>query len=255
MFFIFSKVLDILISPLMWLIGMMLYGILVKRQRKTMLVAALVLLYLLSANGLSLLVFKYYEVEPTPYRDFTRRYDAAIVLGGFTDLEREPQDRVHTNSEADRLLHAIDLYRRGIVKRIILTGGSGSLTPLPGKEGRKAAELLRLLQVPDSVVWMETDSRNTHENAVFTEALLTCENLHKGSFLLVTSAVHMRRSLACFHKVGLTVQPFSTSMRYRPQRGNGLGKLLLPCTDSIARWDMLLHEWVGFISYKILGYC
>jgi len=91
---------------------------------------------------------------------------------------------------------------------------------------------------------------------VNTEQRLT-ELINKnGSFktvLLSTSAIHMKRSLLCFNKQGLDVIPFSVdraeSRKFYPD------ELLLPRATILSDWYHLIHEWVGVLTYKIVGYC
>ena len=70
---------------------------------------------------------------------------------------------------------------------------------------------------------------------------------------LITSAFHMRRSLACYRKVGLAIQPFTTDFyahkpRYTPDA------FLIPSVDAIGNWQKLIKEWIGLIAYKMAGY-
>jgi uncharacterized SAM-binding protein YcdF (DUF218 family) len=47
---------------------------------------------------------------------------------------------------------------------------------------------------------MESISRNTYENAVQTQRLIQEHGLSQ--IILVTTAIHLPRAMACFHKVG-----------------------------------------------------
>nr|WP_242478982.1 YdcF family protein [Hymenobacter sp. CCM 8763] len=99
---------------------------------------------------------------------------------------------------------------------------------------------------------METRSRNTHENALYTKELLAQHPEIKRT-VLITSAFHMRRAEGCFAKVGL--QPalfpagyYSIDRRYTP------ASLLLPAEEPLRLWGVLLHEMAGYLVYKLLGY-
>ena len=95
-------------------------------------------------------------------------------------------------------------------------------------------------------------SRNTHENALFLKPLLT-QIFRDGKFILITSAAHMKRAGACFHKQGIPVLLFSTD-RYSGPVKYDFDYLFLPSSATLFNWEKLIHEWVGMIGYLIMGY-
>lgn len=257
MFFVASKILEFLINPLFWVLALLIAAIRSSSERrKSKLLLATMALFVVAHNDfLSMQVMGWWEIAATPYASISRPYEVVIVLGGVTDMQREPRDRTHLNGEADRLVQAVDLYKRGLVRHILVTGGSGSVFDLPQTEAEVSRNLLLTLGVPDTAIWIEEKSRNTHENALYTKALLQSRGVDMSApQLLVTSAFHMRRSLACFEKEGLKVDSFATSMRYYEQRWYNPAIYLVPTYFATQRWDALIHEWVGFVMYKIKGY-
>ena len=99
----------------------------------------------------------------------------------------------------------------------------------------------------------ESESKNTYENAVYTKKILDSLNL-KGNFLLVTSGYHMPRAMAVFKKAGFTnLSPYITN------RSSGLRRftfdhLFIPNPGALIGLDMLIHEWIGYLTYKLKGY-
>ncbi len=164
----------------------------------------------------------------------------------------EEFDRLQFQRGADRLLQAIELYKRGFIKKIIFTGGSGVIFHPDDKEGTYAKRYLLTLGIPETDFLIENESRNTHENAVLTKQLIDQKNI-KGDYLLITSAFHMRRSLGCFEKSGIIATPYSTD-RYSGPRKFEFDHLFLPSVSALYNWNNLLKELVGFITYKIMGY-
>ncbi|MEZ5304442.1 MAG: YdcF family protein [Verrucomicrobiales bacterium] len=100
---------------------------------------------------------------------------------------------------------------------------------------------------------VESGSRNTRENAANTAALLGGE-AKTARCLLVTSAFHMRRAMACFECVGLDCQPFATD-----HRGGSPGRFspayLIPDPSGFSTWQLFVKEWAGMLVYRIIGYC
>jgi len=89
-------------------------------------------------------------------------------------------------------------------------------------------------------------------NRPWVKKILTDKTI-PDSCLLITSAYHMRRSAACFAKLGWKIDCFSVdfishSRKFTPD------VLFIPRVEAIGNWQTLIKEWVGMISYKLAGY-
>jgi uncharacterized SAM-binding protein YcdF (DUF218 family) len=71
--------------------------------------------------------------------------------------------------------------------------------------------------------------------------------------LLITSAFHMRRSLACYRKADLNIEPFTTDFYSHPRYFYPDG-LFIPSIDAMMLWHKLFKEWLGLAAYKVAGY-
>ncbi len=180
-----------------------------------------------------------------------KTYDAGIVLGGMLWYDQE-FDRLQFSRSTDRVIQAIELYKKGYIKKIVFTGGSGSILHQDKKEGVYARRFLLTMGIPELDIIIESESNNTRENAVFTKQVLEAQ-LPNGNFLLITSAFHMRRSLACFAKVNMPMEYYCTD-RYSGPRKFEFDYLFIPTSQAFEEWKMLIHEIVGFLVYKISGY-
>jgi uncharacterized SAM-binding protein YcdF (DUF218 family) len=105
--------------------------------------------------------------------------------------------------------------------------------------------------IPQERLILENESRNTYESAVNVPRLLKQEP--PGEYLLITSAFHLRRSVACFRKAGFKVDVFSTDFYTHP-RYFSPDILFIPSPDSIMTWQKLFKEWAGMVAYKVAGY-
>ncbi len=252
MFFILSKLLVFIISPLVWIIVLLLFSLLSKypNRKKRCLRWGLVLTVFFSNSFLFDECSRLWEVPATPFETL-KSYDAGIVLGGMSVYD-EDLDRAQFYRGVDRLIQTVELYKRGVIKKIIFTGGSGRLLHPEMKEGNYINRYLLYMGIPQKDFLIESESQNTRENALFTKVLLDKENI-KGNFLLITSAFHMRRSLGCFNKAGISTEPYSTD-RYAGPRKYEFDHLFIPNTSIIDNWNNLIHEITGFITYKIMRY-
>jgi uncharacterized SAM-binding protein YcdF (DUF218 family) len=252
MFFFLSKILFYLIMPITWILGLLVYGLLTKDpKRKRLSLGLAVGVLLIFSNSLLLNeAWLLWEKEPVPVKTLGL-YDAGIILTGFTSLEKSPHDRVYTNKGADRFLHTVMLYKTGHIRKIIVTGGLGLLRKIHYSEAAEVKTLLLLAGVPEADILLEDKSHNTHENAQFTRKLL---NRHPElqSFVLVTSAFHMRRASACFRKAGIAHTIFPADF-YASDRVVRF-EYLFPSEEALSQWSRLVREIAGYLIYKAAGY-
>ena len=145
----------------------------------------------------------------------------------------------------ERLVTAARLQRRlGIP--ILVSGGR--VPPTDTAIAPIAARFLVDLGIPSSMVLMESQSRDTYENALYS--LRICKQKGYTRPILVTSGYHMKRAVFCFQSVGLKVTPFPCGFTVWPEKPLHW-RLLLPSADSLQAVAMGLHEWMGRLYYWI----
>lgn len=253
MFFLLSKVLDFALLPTVWLLALLLMALLARPpQRRRWLLAALGLT-LLSTNTLlvnELLLA--WERPPVALAALPRHADAAVLLTGITAVNKSPHDRAYLGPGADRLTSALWLYRAGRVRRILISGGSGTVHAKAHTEAQDLATLLRLAGVPNAAIILEEKSRNTRENALFTQQLVAARP-ELDTLILVTSAFHLRRAQGCFAKVGLRPIAFPAGYRSTDRRATP-DFWLVPSPEALMNFSLLTHEVAGWLTYKVLGY-
>ena len=177
-------------------------------------------------------------------------YDYGILLGGMIDIESS-KESILFSSNNDRLLNTLDLFSKGIIKKILISGASGSLTS-ELKEAQILRKYLIKIGIPDTCVLAENSSKNTYENAIYSEKLLN--KIHPNQeirCLIITSDYHMRRSLACFKKTKLNVDPFVKKSKLEHF---DLEWIIIPQSSTLFSWKVLFHEIAGYYTYKIFNY-
>jgi uncharacterized SAM-binding protein YcdF (DUF218 family) len=252
MFFILSKVLTFIISPFVWLVCILTYAIFSKnknRKKKAFMISFIILIFF-SNTFIFEEVMRSWEIPAIKYEELPP-HDVGIVLGGLLSYDRK-MDRVQYNRGTDRLLQAVELYKKGKIEKIFFVGGSGSLVYKDTKEAPLVSRFLLTIGIPEKDLIFEGESRNTHENALFAKQILDQKSI-SGKYLLITSGFHMKRSIGCFQKQGITVTPFSAD-RYCGPRRFAPDILFLPSPAIIVSWENLIHEIVGYYVYKIAGY-
>jgi uncharacterized SAM-binding protein YcdF (DUF218 family) len=147
----------------------------------------------------------------------------------------------------------VQLYKLALIRKILISGGSGKLTEEDEPEADKFKKAMIMMGIPEDDILIENKTRNTYESAVEVKKMLDSLQIKAEDCLLITSAFHMRRSLACYRKAGLDIEPFSTDFYAHPRFFYPDG-LLIPSIDAIMLWHKLFKEWLGLAAYKIAGY-
>jgi uncharacterized SAM-binding protein YcdF (DUF218 family) len=131
------------------------------------------------------------------------RFDAIVVLGGGIDENGSLRPTTEPSSSSrNRTTCGVDLYQQGYAPTLVLTGGDARIF---GTGPQEAVEMKRWavrLGVPESATMIDTEARNTYENATGTKRLLGAS-----SILLVSSASHLPRAVPVFTKQGFRVTP------------------------------------------------
>jgi uncharacterized SAM-binding protein YcdF (DUF218 family) len=251
MFFIVSKVLAVLASPFTWILLLLICAWVVKKYRKQLLLVALATLYLFSNEFLFCEAMRAWEILPKKKTEIKQTYVYGIVLGGFASYDMA-YDRVGFHESSDRLFIALELYKAGTIKKIVISGGSASLRKPFIKEAEVVRNYLLKIGIPSDDIVVESESKNTYQNAVNTGKILSRYN-ENGPHLLITSGYHMRRAMGCFNKAGISVSDFSVDRVAGPRKWH-FEHLLIPNVYTLNSWNILFHEWIGYLSYWLKGY-
>jgi uncharacterized SAM-binding protein YcdF (DUF218 family) len=255
MLFPLSKVFWFLAQPSSLLTLALLYGLFalyrlhIERARRWLSVAALGIVLLGFAPLSEFLIA---PLEARFHRPNVEGADFAgvIVLGGAEDARAGPGDSLMGLNEAgERVTEAVALARRFPRAKIVYSGGSTDLIYVKPAEAHRAGKLLAALGIDEQRLVLEPISRNTHENAVMTRALITPKPGER--WLLVTSAWHMPRAIGCFRAVGFAVEPWPVD--YRTVRSLDLNTILLHMPEGLRRIDFAMREYVGLVLYRLSG--
>jgi uncharacterized SAM-binding protein YcdF (DUF218 family) len=169
---------------------------------------------------------------------------AIVVLGGGRQ-PRAPEYGGRTSpspATLGRLRYAATLYRQTGLP-VLVSGGNPD-----GAGEPEAAVMARVLQeeFATPVKWMEPDSNNTAQNALYSAKLLQAAGVQR--ILLVTDALHMPRAAAAFERTGLAATPAPTGFLVN---GPLTVSDFVPNGSALAVSRYALHEWVGMLWYRI----
>jgi uncharacterized SAM-binding protein YcdF (DUF218 family) len=164
-----------------------------------------------------------------------------IVVGGVINAWRSAaRGNVSLDAAAERLTVAAELARQYPAARIVFSGRS---------EGRFAVRFFESLGVPPNRITVESKSRNTAENAVFTKRLIAPKPGER--WLLVTSAMHMPRAIGAFRQAGFLVDAHPVD--FQTAGWDDLLEFSGSLMGGIGKTDAAVHEWTGLFVYWVTG--
>ena len=255
MFFILSKLLSFFMSPFLWVLILLLFSFLLKKKRLKQLAfkSSIIILLIFSNTIIFLEAMRLWEVKGHKIENIGY-HDVAIVLGGMASYNND-LERLSLRRGGDRIWQAIHLYKLGKVGKILISGNDGHVIDRGLDEAVQFKIVLIDLGIPAEDILVENISKNTYENAVESKKVLANAGFESASVLLVTSAIHMRRSEACFVKAGFEgFDTFSTDQYTGEKRGYYFDQFIIPDAATLMSWYGLLHEWIGYFTYWIMGY-
>lgn len=253
MFFLLSKTIGILAKPLVIILLLLFSAWKIRNKvwKRRLFIIAIASLFVGSNEFISNEVMRLWELPPTPFADIKKTYEVGILLTGVTKSNFSPNDRVYFQRSSDRVTHTLQLYKLGHIKKILISGGSGTLLERT-KEADELALVLEMMGVPRQDMIIENQSDNTYQSAVAVKNMIG-NDYRPEDCLLITSGYHMRRSRACFKKAGFETDTFSVDFLSN-ERNFTPDVLLVPKIESLFIWQVLMKEWVGLLAYKIAGY-
>jgi uncharacterized SAM-binding protein YcdF (DUF218 family) len=262
MFLFLSKLLPIFLYPLglTCLLLVITLILMFKRSRWAFIPVALGLTALLiCGNGsISNSLVRSLEWQHIPQGELPQA-DAIVILGGALRAPNFPRPMVEVMESGDRVLYGARLYREGKAPIIIASGGRIDWLGGQASESADIETLLMTLGVPQTAILQEPDSLNTHENAVNVRRLMEFKGIKR--VLLVTSAIHMPRSLKIFQKEQIDAIPaptdFLTTPGEREEQNQTLGGVILdfmPQSDRLDQTTNALKEYVGMFIYWLRGW-
>ncbi|MBN1145847.1 MAG: YdcF family protein [Anaerolineales bacterium] len=189
--------------------------------------------------------------EPLP------QAEAIVLLGGSTLPALAPRPMVEISGAGDRVLYAAWLYKQGLAARILLSGGVLDWSEQDTSPAEDMATLLEMMGVPPEALWLESESRNTYENALYSARILREKGVRR--ILLVTSASHMPRSLKLFQAQGLQVIPMPTDFTVTQRASQEMDARavilgLAPSAENLALSTRMLKEYIGIFVYDLRGW-
>ena len=174
--------------------------------------------------------------------------DGILVLGGATShlLFRE-FNQVSVNGSAERLIESVKIIREFKNLKIIFSGGSGVLGRPDLGHVDAAKFFYERVGMNTQGIIFENRSRNTYENILFAKDIVN--PIKNEKWLLITSAVHMKRAILIGKKHDWNFIPYAVDFKKTKKFKFKPSFNFLSNLNSFQRAS---HEWLGLTSYYFM---
>jgi len=185
----------------------------------------------------------------TPSAQELQSYHGVVVLGGALEPSQvwEGRSQFALNDAGERMVAPLVLLRQKPDLQLLFTGGEGDFLDKGLSEAARAQIFYESLGLPPARLRFEDRSRTTYENAILSAKVAGIDPTQP--WLLVTSAWHMRRSVATFQKAGWNVTPYAVDFT----TGSATPWTAYSLVRGSRKWALLLHEWLGLLAYRLAG--
>jgi uncharacterized SAM-binding protein YcdF (DUF218 family) len=192
------------------------------------------------------------DISPLAVADVPPGRTAVVVLGsgGFTARDWAGGTySIVVPVDATRALEAVRVFRLVDADWVISSGGRSDPDDPNEASGITLRDAMAALGVPAARLIVETQSRNTHDEAVIIAPML--RNLAVEHVVLVTSGTHMRRSLGAFRAQGIRAIP---AIARDPYSAMSWSDWILPSDLGLWKSSSVVHEIMGLIYYTARGW-
>jgi uncharacterized SAM-binding protein YcdF (DUF218 family) len=246
----FLKLMQRLVLPPASILLLLLFGFLLVRSRRNLgrlfIAIGCLLLYGLSISPVSSALIAPLERDFQPVNAKLVKADVIVVLGGGTrDRSRLGLKPEPAEESLKRVVAAVTLYKALHIP-VLLTGGSGDLAQSQLSDADAMARTALDLGVPEKDIRIENMSRNTLESARAVKGMIKVNRI-----VLVTSAFHMKRSVALFRKQGFEVVPAPAGFRSEQRTFTVFS--IIPNADSLSSSSLALAEHLSLGWYSMTG--
>jgi len=143
-----------------------------------------------------------------------------------------------------RLMEGIRVFRENPGSKLILSG-CGAFDPVP--EAHTMADVARFFGIHKKDIILESGSNDTKDQARLIKQIVGGQ-----PFVLVTSAIHMPRSMALFRKQGMYPIPAPAGQTARSRQLLTPGSFF-PNSTALENSSHALHEYLGLVWAKLRG--
>lgn len=237
-----KRIVGILLSPGTIILLLLCYGLVRsafsrgKKKGQGFILAGVACFYLFSTAPLPDLLIRPLENQYKPideHQNLTEIQYIVVLSSGVRHNLQIPHTSRLDDFSAMRVAEGVRLYHLSSMQPILIMSGGGDWI----KDGDQMVAFAQCLGVPAAKLVSETNSTDTHDNAMEVEALVK-----NAPFLLVTSAAHLPRAMRIFQLLGMKPIPAPADFR---QTERYTFSDFIPSGQALTVMESVIHEYLG----------
>ncbi|MDC3056454.1 YdcF family protein [Pelagibacteraceae bacterium] len=254
MSFYLSKILWLILNPFNIFIFVTLLSIFlyfVKLRRLSLIIFLINFVFIAFISFLPIGSHLIYNIEKE-YHSYIKppdQVDGILILGGATNaLLYNEYDQISLNGSSERLVESVFIIKKFDKAKVIFSGGSGILNRPDFNHAQVAKSFYKKIGIEIDKIIFEDNSRNTYENIIYSKKIANPKK--NENWLLITSAMHMKRALLIADKNNWELIPYAVDFK------NIKEFKLIPNLDLLSNLNSFQqgsHECLGLVFYYLMG--
>lgn len=238
------KILPLIFSPLMLVIGLIVLGIIFNLRKFSLVGIIVLILSSLPIISNKFIAYLEKDYQPIEIAD-VENVDAIVVLSGMIRVIGDEENlKYEFTDSVDRFFAGLDLFNNNKSPILILTRGKMPWS-LGIAEGEYLKELAIKYGVSEENIILTDEVQNTDQEAKAIKKILT-EN---AKIILVTSAFHMPRAEKVFKAANINLIPFPVDFQNSKSKTTMMD--FIPSAESLFDTSHFVREMIGRLYYNL----
>ena len=238
------KILPLIFSPLMLVIGLIVLGIIFNLRKFSLVGIIVLILSSLPIISNKFIAYLEKDYQPIEIAD-VENVDAIVVLSGMIRVIGDEENlKYEFNDSVDRFFAGLDLFNNNKSPILILTRGKMPWS-LGIAEGEYLKELAIKYGVSEENIILTDEVQNTDQEAKAIKEILT----EDAKIILVTSAFHMPRAEKVFKAANINLIPFPVDFQNSKSKTTMMD--FIPSAGSLFDTSHFVREMIGRLYYNL----
>jgi len=238
------KILPLIFSPLMLVIGLIVLGIIFNLRKFSLVGIIILILSSLPIISNKFIAYLEKDYQPIEIAD-VENVDAIVVLSGMIRVIGDEENlKYEFNDSVDRFFAGLDLFNNNKSPILILTRGK-----MPWSIGIAEGEYLKELAIKYGVseenIILTDEVQNTDQEAKAIKEILT----EDAKIILVTSAFHMPRAEKVFKAANINLIPYPVDFQSSKLKTTIMD--FIPSAKSFFDTSHFIREIIGRLYYNL----
>ena len=238
------KILPLIFSPLMLVIGLIVLGIIFNLRKFSLVGIIVLILSSLPIISNKFIAYLEKDYQPIEIAD-VENVDAIVVLSGMIRVIGDEENlKYEFTDSVDRFFAGLDLFNNNKSPILILTRGKMPWS-LGIAEGEYLKELFIKYGVSEENIILTDAVQNTDQEAKAIKKILT----EDAKIILVTSAFHMPRAEKVFKAANINLIPFPVDFQNSKSKTTMMD--FIPSAESLFDTSHFVREMIGRLYYNL----